>query len=69
MTTRTSRKQMHEANEMLRTVFGKGNLVYAAGEYDASGHAYIMRDGEITKYKNNTEAYLAACEMVCDAEI
>ena len=69
MTTRTSRKQMHEANEMLRTVFGKGNIVYGIGEYDASGYAHIMRDGVVTRYKTNTEAYLAACEMVCDAEI
>lgn len=67
--TRTSKKQMNEMSQMFRTVFGSGNLVYAAGQWDASGHAYIMRDGEIIKYKNNTEAYFAAAEMICDAEI
>ena len=69
MMTRTSKKQMHEANEMLRMVYGKGNMVYAAGELDASHYAYIVFNGETMRYKNNTEAYFAACELVCDAEI
>ena len=74
MTTRTSKKQMHEVNDLFRMTFGAGtglesmNMVYAAGELDASKNAYIIRDGATIKYKSNNEAYLAACEMIFEAD-
>lgn len=70
MVTRTSKKQMREADEMMRLVFGSsGEGVYARGEYDASWNAYVRHNGELTAYKSNTDAYMAVCKLVCDADI
>lgn len=67
MTTRTSKKQMHEVDELFRATFEHG-MVYAAGERDASGKAYIKVGGEWFEYRNNTEALEAALGMMaaCD---
>lgn len=65
--TRTSKKQMNEAEATLRSVY-PNDTVWAAGEYDATGKAYIRHDGTITEYANNSEAYEAIAEMVFEAE-
>lgn len=67
MQTRTSKKQMHEAEKVLRAMFDN-DTVWAAGEYDATGKAYIRHNGEITEYANNTEAYEAVAEIIFAAE-
>lgn len=64
---RTSKKRMNEIDKLFTDVFGKGNMVYAAGEWDASKHAYIRRDGKLTRYESNTEAYFAAIDMMMKA--
>lgn len=67
MTTRTSKKQMHEAEKALRAMFDN-DAIWAAGEYDATGKAYIRHDGKVTAYCNNTEAYMAATEIIFAAD-
>ena len=62
MTTRTSKKQMHEAEKVLRDSF-PNDMVWAAGEYNATGRAYVRHEGEIIEFANNTEAL----EWVLDA--
>ena len=64
---RTSKKQMHEAERVLRSVF-ENDTVWAAGEYDATGKAYIRHNGTVTAYASNTEAYDAIAELVFEAE-
>ena len=61
---RTSKKRINELDKLFRDVFGKGNTIYAAGEYNASAHAYIKRDNVVTQYENNTAAFFAAMEML-----
>jgi len=68
MTTRTSKKQMHEVDELFRATFPNGT-VYAAGEYDASASAYIKLNGEVTRYASNTEAMEAALEMMFEHDM
>lgn len=67
MQTRTSKKQMHEANEVLRSIY-PNDMVYAAGEYNASEKAYIRHNGIVTEYKNNSEAFEAATEIIFEAD-
>lgn len=64
---RTSKKQLNELDKLFHDVLGKGNIIYAAGEYDASRHAYIMHNGKVTRYENNTAAFFAAVDMLMDA--
>lgn len=67
MMNRTSRKQMHEAEKALRAMFDN-DTIWAAGEYDATGRAYIRHNGKVTAYRNNTEAYMAATEIIFAAD-
>lgn len=67
MTTRTSKKQMHEAEDMLRDEF-PNDLVYAIGERDASGRAYILHNDAYYAYKTNTDAFMAVCELVFEGK-
>lgn len=60
---RTSKKQMHELDEIFRSTFDN-SMVYAAGEYNATGKAYIRLNGEIMEYENNTAAFDAAVEIL-----
>lgn len=63
--TRTSKKQMQEISELFRMTFPNG-MVYAAGEYNATNKAYIRHNGTVTEYKNNTEAFEVALEMMAE---
>lgn len=65
MMTRTSKKQMQELNELLRMDF-PNDMVYAAGEYNATSKAYIRHNGIVTEYKNNTEALEAVLEIMAE---
>lgn len=65
MTTRTSRKQMHELDELFRATFPNG-MVYAAGERDATSKAYIRLDGEWFEYASNTEAVEGALAIMAE---
>lgn len=67
MTTRTSKKQMNELEIALRYDY-PNDMLYAAGEWDASGKAYLVHGGEWYEYKNNTEAYHATARLVLDGE-
>lgn len=63
MTTRTSKKQIHEVNDLLRMDFPH-DMVYAAGEHNATTKAYVRHNGILTEYKNNTEALEAVLEIM-----
>ena len=65
MTTRTSKKQMHQLDELLKATI-PGDTVYAAGEYNATSTAYVRHNGIVTEYKNNTEALEAVLEIMVE---
>lgn len=67
MQTRTSKKQIHELEEVTRETIDASARLYARYEYDATGKAYAYIHGERISYKSNSELFFAVLEMI-DAE-